>query len=390
MSILITIAGIITPLGLYEEFVSSRATDTPFQYSKDISAFGYGTPPRINLSFSRQCFDALGLAPCPFSASVPVVAIAPFSLSNASILTNYTWPYGYDVNVPQILMDIYTSGTGNNTTISNFFDIQYRQYSSVSNLDFNNGSTYETGAFQFMETLVLNNAYLPVEGLIVHMINGGIGFRNHTFPPGFQYNVVWTEDILFVEPETVCVDTNLTIDFTVSPSLTTINPSANIQNLVLVDRGVFVNLDRTAPEVNVSNPQQNPDLFTRAYTGAWWNNYYAALYYNITDYTLTNNSTTAFRYVDSFINQTFPLPPPSSTSPILNTLQFTTNYGDYLFLDDITSPSTYLNATITTGNLTSNYTLPSLFQGPPNPFNISTSNLTDICKSLPVPKCRLF
>jgi len=228
MSILITIAGIITPLGLYQEFVSSNATHTSFQYIKDSSPFRYGTPSRSNLPFNRQCSNSLGLAPCPFSASVPVVGLLPPRNANLSGFTNHTWPYGYDVNVPQILKEIYTSGTGNDTTVSNFFDIQYRQYSFVSSPDFNNGSTYGIGAFQFIETLLLNELYLPVEGLIVDTIHGGIGFRNHTFPPGFQYHVVWTEDILFIEPETVCVDTNLTINFTVSPSLSTYNPIADI------------------------------------------------------------------------------------------------------------------------------------------------------------------
>jgi len=36
-----------------------------------------------------------------------------------------------------------------------------------------------------MESLVLNNTFQPVEGLIVDTVNSGIGFRNHTVPLGF-------------------------------------------------------------------------------------------------------------------------------------------------------------------------------------------------------------
>ncbi|KAE9379546.1 hypothetical protein N431DRAFT_460800 [Stipitochalara longipes BDJ] len=338
MSVLITIAGIVTPLGLYQEFVPSKAVDSPFQYLKDFSPFGYGTPTRNNLSFSRQCGGVIPPIPCPFSNSVPDGQLRP------SGRTNITYPHGYDMNISQILTEIYSSGVSNNTTVSNFFDIRYRQYSTASNPEYNNGSTYETGAFRYMETLILNNAYTMVDGLIVDMVNGGIGFRNHTFPPGFEYSVTWTGDILFVEPETVYVDTNLTINFTVSASSTA---------------GV-------------------------AYAGAWWNNYYTALYYNITNYNPTynptNNSVRAFEYMNSFVDQGLSLPDPVNSSANLNTLQFTSNYADYLALVEI-QPSGL--------NITGNYTpTPPLFQSPPNPWNISLTNTTEAweaCKAVEFP-----
>ena len=42
------------------------------------------------------------------------------------------------------------------------------------------------------------------------MVNGGIGFRNHTAPTGFSNGAEWVEDLTWVEPVTSCVDTNLT------------------------------------------------------------------------------------------------------------------------------------------------------------------------------------
>ncbi len=41
---------------------------------------------------------------------------------------------------------------------------------------------------------------------------GGLALETMPFRKGFQYGVTWTEDILFVEPETVCIDTNLTLN----------------------------------------------------------------------------------------------------------------------------------------------------------------------------------
>jgi hypothetical protein len=40
-----------------------------------------------------------------------------------------------------------------------------------------------------MQSLVINSEIQLVKGLVVDMVNGGVGFRNHTFPPGFQNKV---------------------------------------------------------------------------------------------------------------------------------------------------------------------------------------------------------
>jgi hypothetical protein len=125
--------------------------------------------------------------------------------------------------------------------------------------------------------------------------------------------------------------------------------------------------------VNISNPQQNPDLLARAYGWAWWNNYYTALYYNITSYSFTNNSAGAFGQVNSSIGQTLPLPSVSNTSAVLNILQLTEFYGDYLCLGDLTTD-------------------PPLFQSVvPNSLSISLSNLLGVCESFNIScKSRLF
>jgi hypothetical protein len=356
MGVLVAVAGIVTPLGLYETLLPAKDLQTPFHYLEDNSPFGYGTPPRSNYSFSRICGTATfftGPKPCPFSDTVAIISYD----SNGNI--NYTYPYGVDMNIPDVILDTYSSGTNSNTTVSNYFDIQWRRYITTSSSFLNNGTTYLLGAFRNMQSLILNNATQPVEGLVVDTIRGAVGLRNHTVPRGFQYGVTWEEDLLFIEPETVCVDTNLTLDYTIVSANNTV-----INGVVLTDRGGFVNLNQTYPEYDLSNPQSNPDLFGRAYKAAWLNNAYTALYYNVTDPTSQEAGTHAFSYLNSAINQTFtiPLTIPGSTTGF-DSLVLSSTFGDYL----TASLSGVANASNPTQNV--------------NPFNIGSLNFSDISKS---------
>jgi hypothetical protein len=92
-----------------------------------------------------------------------------------------------------------------------------------------------------MQSLILNNDTEAVEGLVVDTKQGGIGFRNHTIPMDFKHGATWTEDLLFVEPETVCININLTIDYTIKRNDT---GTYNIGDVLLTDRGGFANLVR--------------------------------------------------------------------------------------------------------------------------------------------------
>jgi hypothetical protein len=356
ISLFIGVAGIITPLGLYDALVQTSSVLVTFQYLPDTSPFGIGTPPRSNLSFSREC-GSFGFSPCPFSDTVVIDIID----SDGNLQSEL--PYGYNTSVPQFIYDVYSSGTASNTTISNFFDIQWRRYYTTSDPRFNNGSTYLISGFSSMQSLIMNNQTQVIEGLVVDMVNGSIGLRNHTFPPGYQYGAAWSEDLLFIEPETVCVNTNLTLDYSIAQSP---NLSESIINLVLTDRGGFINLNQTYPEPNLDNPQANPDLWTRAYKAAWLNNAFTALYYNVTN---DNNSTTgrkAWSYLNSAMNKTFQLPSPGDVTQGYYSLISTQDFGEFL---DI-------------GGGLENSSDPASSYAPPNPFNIQQSNFSYISKSL--------
>ena len=68
---LVAVAAVVTPLGLYDAIDPGSTTSTAFQYAHDLSPFGYGTPPRSKLGFSRICGEML-LAPCPSSDVVAI------------------------------------------------------------------------------------------------------------------------------------------------------------------------------------------------------------------------------------------------------------------------------------------------------------------------------
>jgi len=63
-AVLVAVAAVITPLGLYDAIVPSKAMQAvPFAYLQDNSPLGYGTPPQgREVWFSRSCGGVLGLA----------------------------------------------------------------------------------------------------------------------------------------------------------------------------------------------------------------------------------------------------------------------------------------------------------------------------------------
>jgi hypothetical protein len=136
--------------------------------------------------------------------------------------------------------------------------------------------------------LILDEKVEAIEGLIVDMVAGGVGFRNHTapLPPSLPYGSMWTEDILFIEPETQCVDLNITLDFNLP---TTVNAISGFENLTLTDRGGLSGLSRINPGFDTSpNGQTNLNLEQRAYNAAWLNNFMTLVFYNATDTDSTN------------------------------------------------------------------------------------------------------
>ena len=212
----------------------------------------------------------------------------------------------YDVTIPQTIQELYSGGRFKfGKTMSSFWDIRSRQYTYTSHPDINHGKAYPVEAFRMLESRVLEEKMFPVQGLVIDMITGGIGFRNHTVPSGISQGADWREDLLWLEPMTECVNTNLTLEFTL-PHNDTFD-QFNLRNVSLIDNGGFVNLIQEFPVLSMSDNQNNPQLRSRAYRSAWLVNALSALTMNV-----TRPAPNAFSYLNSELGKKFPLVSDSS------------------------------------------------------------------------------
>jgi hypothetical protein len=237
----------------------------------------------------------------------------------------------------------------------------------------NNGSDFLIGDYRQLTSLLLNDKIEAVEGLIVDTHNGGIGFRNHSIPVGaLAYGAEWTEDILFIQPETQCVDTNLTFDFLL-PNVSGLSYTS-MDAPSLTDRGGFKNIDRNYEWWHLedlgNNTQETLDLRERAYKAAWLNNGLTMLFMNVTGDTIGLGD--RFSYIDSFIGKQFPLIDirsdynSSSYSINFKAIETTPIFGHYL--------STLLPDTYRVTKPISNI---SLYK---NPYNVTVESFSKPCK----------
>ncbi|KAK6535729.1 hypothetical protein TWF694_002178 [Orbilia ellipsospora] len=376
---LVSVAAIVTPLGLYEAVSPARRpiTSEPFHYIPDKSPMGLGTPPRGNNTWSRICSAGFYPVTCPNSPGNLTTTEYP----NGTVLIQGDW---YDSHIPQDVIDVFQSGLKTmSASVSSIFDIQWRFTTQQAVNDYHdtipidNGTAYTVSSFQQITSYILSDAIMPIEGLIVDMKSGGIGFLNHSAARWRPYGSTWTEDILFIVPETQCVDTNLTLDFRI-PGKTSEGTPGEVSDLVLTDRGGFANFIPDYPEWDRGDTQDNPGLWFRAYKAAWLNNAYSMAFMNVTN--IRNQSdpkSEPFTYIHSTIGKRFPLNRNGTTVPLLdlhpNSLKSSTSFGDYL--QDTDKPVEGSNpSNDTLGlNVTTPYQ-PALY---PNPFHISDADFLD-------------
>ncbi|KAE8369803.1 hypothetical protein BDV27DRAFT_152685 [Aspergillus caelatus] len=264
--VLVSITGIITPLGLRDRIKPAAATPVPFVYVPDKSPYGLGTPPRPDAPFSRSCGGS-GWVVCPGSNGTDAYFLVNKTIHDI-IPNNGT----YSARMPYNLTQIFSSATsGTNNTVSGPFDIQYRQVFPRSMDQVDKGEPYIVGSYRVMENLILHDKIEAIEGLIVDSTRGGLGYRNHTVPANLPTGGRWAEDITWLEPLIECVNTNLSIRFTLN--YTDYNGNrVESHNVRLKDRGGFSNLPLKGPRVNIEDMQANPDLRTRATQLAFFHN----------------------------------------------------------------------------------------------------------------------
>jgi hypothetical protein len=343
---LVSIASIVTPFGLYDTIQPGKyQTKELFTYLRDDSAFGYGTPPRSNAPFTRTCGTDFG---CPGQS---------FNQTEDTLL--------YDPRIPPSIMDLFGDGvTKIGSSVSSLFDIQWRTYSNESDGNSILGWFLQAGFRQLTE-VILDGKVEAIEGLIVDMVGGGVGFRNHTAPfPPLLYGSTWTEDILFIEPETQCVNLNITIDFILPDGSTAIG---GFTSLNITDRGGLSGLNRIRPSFDTSpNGQTDLNLEQRAYTAAWFNNFMTLVFYNATDPYSTN-----LTRLDVAEGAAFPIPLPTNMTDInvcnSSSLLYSPEY-------DAIMSSMYFGGYL---NLFNSTNQPSTAA---NPYGVGDENLTSISK----------
>ncbi|KAH7349057.1 hypothetical protein BKA66DRAFT_600615 [Pyrenochaeta sp. MPI-SDFR-AT-0127] len=260
-TVLIAIAAVVTPLGLSDAIRPSQHNSVLFSYAQDTSPMGYGTLPRSDLGFSRICRS--GTSHCPGSNSTFV--------PQQNFSTSMFAPDGYDVSIPLEIRKLWSSGlSGMARSVSRFSS------------EFSNRSAYLVGGYRQLQTILLSNSVQVYEGLIVDTVNGGIDFRNHSIPSTSTYGSTWSEDILFITPETECIDTNLTLDYQVEQEVLTSRLKQG-KVLKITDHGGFADLDPTFEWWHLRNSQDDAQLGDRAYIAAWLNNALTMVYMNITN-----------------------------------------------------------------------------------------------------------
>ncbi|KAK2805097.1 hypothetical protein FQN50_006342 [Emmonsiellopsis sp. PD_5] len=267
--LLLGIASIVTPLGLTDEIEPGKTVTPSFEYIPDKSSFGLGTPPRLDGPFTRLCGGLLSdelFIGCPGSSSVDAFE------TEGGERTIVEGEGDYSTGIPENLTQIFSGivdGAKGSKTISGLFDIQYRQYFNRSYEKVNEGRNFVSGVFRSLDTLVLHDKLEVVEGLVVDSVTGGIGYRNHSIPAGLSNGAVWREDITWLEPVTECVDSNLTLDYTIEYDSLGVLAAKDVS---LRDHGGFSNLRSKPGTFNTDDVQVNPDLLGRAHFTAWYIN----------------------------------------------------------------------------------------------------------------------
>jgi hypothetical protein len=176
---------------------------------------------------------------------------------------------------------------------------------------------------------------------------------------------------LFIEPQTQCVGTNLTFEWTIP-----LNGSAegDVVDLVLVDKGGFVGMNDTFPEYDILTAQDDPQVAYRAYRSAWLQNAYTALYYNVTNPGPSISGMESFSYINSELGQQFPMIKSNSSGQDSSWLHKRFSVAEFGGFIDGLPTGGFGNDTLT--NQTSEFDL----NIPDNPWQISKDNFTDARK----------
>ncbi|KAK2764406.1 hypothetical protein FQN54_009100 [Arachnomyces sp. PD_36] len=282
------VAGFVTPLGLGEGVVAVGQQTMDFAYAPDLSSFGRNTQPRPDMPLSRDCGNADYLCPG---------AIVPHHFVGEGYNRTMKPNTAATTGIPSNMTTLFSSAT-KDSTIASIFEIQYRSWQTKTYEIFGDNNPYVAGVYRGVDNLIPRENITIVEGAIVDMESGGIGFRNHTLPSRLTDGASWNEDLLWLEPDIACVNTNLSLEAVLGdPGDPTLS---HLSKFELVDDGGFADLRLGNPYDSWEDiPYSDPDVRTRADRTAWLHNVLFAMTQNLTnsqDYKYGLNATKGRHY----------------------------------------------------------------------------------------------
>lgn len=266
------VAGFVTPLGLGEGISAVGERTMDFAYAPDLSSFGRNTQQRSDMPLSRDCVNDVFLCPG---------AIVPDYFVGKGYNTTINPNASATTSIPSNITKLFSSAT-KDSTVANIFEIQYRSWKKKTNDFFDDKEPYVAGVYRGVDNLIPRENITIAEGVVADMESGGIGFRNHTLPSGLTDGASWDEDLLWLEPDTSCVNTNLSLEVVLGDtSESAIFP---VDKLELVDDGGFADLRHGNPFDDWPNlTYADPDVRIRADRAAWFHNVLFAMILNLTD-----------------------------------------------------------------------------------------------------------
>lgn len=130
--------------------------------------------------------------------------------------------------------------------------------------------------WSILQSLVLCDDIFAISGLIVNMtLNPGIRLWNNMIPM-LQCGGAWSNEVLWLEPVTSCVNTNLTFDYALGNNDDP--PQVDFYNLT--DQGGFINLTTLYP--TFSHDGQHINVHANSYKAAVLTNFNSMRSLNIT------------------------------------------------------------------------------------------------------------
>ena len=273
VTILLGIASGLTPLGLYPTIELWSSDNVVFTYVRDNSYIGLATP-------SHEAYTTNRICGFYFDESCPGNDDGYFRVDNDTHKSN-VGSNGSNLSISTSIATNITSifrgiSTQEKSTVASALDIHYRSFINYNNQTepsesenvrwFDEGRPRTQGRFRYLQSFVLNNKDEAVEGLIVSTTDRpGIGFRNHTLPTDSTLGYTWSEELLWLEPETACTNLNITYEYTMPVPSDYEYDSNSMPTGRLVDRGGIVDLPMEYPLLDHEPTQSNAQLLSRSW-----------------------------------------------------------------------------------------------------------------------------